>query len=72
VKAVARIDGYVSARKGRIPDLEYDAVRYLYDDYVVDNTKLVKAGYTFLYPDFRDSMQQMGRWYREQTARPMS
>lgn len=72
VKAVARVDSFLSANQGKIPDLEYDAVRYLYDDYVVDNTKLIKAGYTFLYPDFRDSMQQMGRWYRDQAARPVS
>jgi nucleoside-diphosphate-sugar epimerase len=71
VKAVARIDGYLAAKKGKIPDLEYDAVRYLYDDYIVDNTKLIKIGYTFVYPDFRDSMQQMGRWHRDQAARPI-
>ena len=56
-------------KKGKIPDLEYDAVSYLYDDYVVDNSKLKKTGYTFIYPDFRESMKQMGRWYRNQAAR---
>jgi len=70
VKIVARIDGYLSARKGKIPDLEYDAVRYLSNDYIVDNTKLIKTGYHFMYPDFRDSMQQMGRWYKEQAGKP--
>lgn len=66
VKAVVRIDGMVSARKGRIPDLEYDAVRYLYDDYVVDNSKLKAAGYRLIYPDFRESMKQIAEWYRTQ------
>jgi len=64
VKLAAKIDGAKAARKGRIPDLEYDAVKYLYHDYVVDNSKLKAAGYAMLYPDFRESMKQMGDWYR--------
>jgi nucleoside-diphosphate-sugar epimerase len=65
VKAFARVDGFISGIKGRIPDLEYDAVRYLGDDYVVDNTALKATGYRFIYPDFEESMRQMGEWYRE-------
>jgi UDP-glucose 4-epimerase len=65
VKTVAHVDGAMSARKGRIPDLELDAVKYLYDDYVVDNGKLKATGYRLIYPDFRASMRQMGEWYRE-------
>jgi nucleoside-diphosphate-sugar epimerase len=67
VKAVARLSGAVSARKGQIPDLELDAVRYLYDDYVVDNSKLKSTGYRMIYPDFRESMKQMGQWYRAES-----
>ncbi len=66
VKIAAKADGYISARKGKIPDLEYDAVKYLYNDYVVDNSKLKKAGYTFMYPDFSASMRQMKEWYNSQ------
>jgi UDP-glucose 4-epimerase len=64
VKIVAQVDGMVSARKGRIPDLELDAVKYLYDDYVVDNSKLKSTGYRMIYPDFRESMKQMREGYR--------
>ncbi len=64
VKIAARLDGYVSSKKGKIPDLEYDAVKYLYNDYVVDNSKLKKAGYALQYPDFRESMKQISTWYR--------
>lgn len=64
VKAVARVDRAVSARKGRIPELELDAVKYLYEDYVVDNSKLKALGYRMIYPDFKESMKQMGRWNR--------
>ncbi|HPC86181.1 MAG TPA: NAD-dependent epimerase/dehydratase family protein [Smithellaceae bacterium] len=64
VKIVAKIDGAISARKGRIPDLELDAVKYLYADYVVDNSKLKGTGYRMIYPDFRQSMKQIGEWYR--------
>jgi UDP-glucose 4-epimerase len=64
VKAFARLDGFISRMKGRIPDLEYDAVRYLDSDYVVDNTRLKSTGYKFIYPDFQESMKQMAAWYR--------
>ena len=64
VKIAARLDGIISRVKGSIPDLEYDAVRYLYEDYVVDNTKLKKTGFALKYPDFRKSMEQLGEWYR--------
>ena len=64
VRALARVDGFVSGLRGRIPDLEYEAARYLSDDYVVDNTKLKATGYEFIYPDFVESMAQMGRWVR--------
>ena len=69
IKLAARIDGYFSARKGKIPDLEYDAVKYLYDDYVVDNTKLKSTGFRFQYPDFKQSMKQIGEWYKRQKSR---
>ena len=69
VKVAARIDGIISAGKGKIPDLEYDAVNYLYQDYVVDNTKLKKTGYKLMYPDFRQSMHQMKEWYDKEISR---
>jgi UDP-glucose 4-epimerase len=55
----------MSKRKGRVPDLEYDAVRFLADSYVVDITRLKSTGYKFIYPDFEESMKQMGEWYRQ-------
>ncbi len=61
VKFVAKLTALMSP--GKVPDLEYDAVRYLYDDYVVDNSKLKKTGYKFIYPDFKESMKQMKEWY---------
>ena len=69
VKIAAKIDGAVSARKGKIPDLEFDAVKYLYYDYIVDNTKLKQTGYKLIYPDFRASMRQMKAWYSNQISR---
>ncbi len=43
---VARFNGLIFRFTGKVPDLEYDAVRYLYDDYVVDNSKLKKKTWT--------------------------
>ncbi|WDP89230.1 MAG: NAD-dependent epimerase/dehydratase family protein [Desulfobacter sp.] len=59
VKALARIQGFAARMKGRIPDLEYEAVKYLYQDYIVDNAKLKATGFTMDYPDFEGSMAQL-------------
>jgi len=66
VKFAARLDGWASKRKGKIPDIEYDATKYLYNDYIVDNRKLKATGFALKYPDFEVSMRQMGEWYRNQ------
>ena len=66
VKVVALVDGFISAQKKKVPDLEYDAVRYLTDDYIVDNTRLKATGFKFMFPDFRESMKQMSEWYKAQ------
>jgi UDP-glucose 4-epimerase len=63
VKALAWVDGTLSAWRGRVPDLELDAVNYLYDDYVVDNTKLKETGFVCKYPDFEVSIRQLGEAY---------
>lgn len=69
VKTVARLDGAISKVRGRIPDLEYDAVRHLDRDYVVDNARLKSTGYTLVYPDFEESMRQLAGWHRENVLR---
>jgi UDP-glucose 4-epimerase len=66
VKALAKIEKMVAAQKGYIPDLEFDALKYLCDDYVVDNGKLKSTGYRLIYPDFKESIKQLGRWYNRQ------
>ncbi len=63
VKLIALIDGMFSGLKGKIPDLEYEAVKYLYYDYVVDNKKLAESGFLLQYPDFKTSMNQLGELY---------
>jgi nucleoside-diphosphate-sugar epimerase len=68
VKTTALVDGFISNLRGKIPDLEHDAVKYLYNDYIVDNSKLKKSGYTLKYPDFTRSMNQMGEWHRSNEA----
>lgn len=72
VKAVARMEGLISRLKGRIPDLECDAVRYLASDYVVDNTRLKSTGYKFIYPDFEESMKQIGESYSKNASRGLT
>jgi UDP-glucose 4-epimerase len=59
VRAFARVDGLIAKLRGRIPDLEYDAVRFLSDDYLVDNAALKATGYRLIYPDFEASIRQL-------------
>jgi nucleoside-diphosphate-sugar epimerase len=65
IRFLAKVKGVVSGLKGEIPDLEYDATRYLADDYIVDNSRLKAAGYRFQYPDFTESMTQIGCGYSQ-------
>ena len=67
VAIAARASGFVARITGRIPDLEADAVRYLGNDYVVDNARLKASGYRLLYPDFAASMRDIGRRFRDGT-----
>lgn len=69
VKLVARLDGWMSAMKGKIPDLEYDATNYLTNDYIVDNRRLKATGFKLTYPDFTASMKQIEKWYWSQPER---
>ncbi len=66
VKGMARIDAVVSVLRGKIPDLELDAVAYLDRDYIVDVSALSETGFTAKYSDFSESMRQIGQWWREQ------
>ncbi len=70
IKLIARVDGLVSGLKGKIPDLEYEAVKYLYYDYVVDNSKLEKSGFKLQYPNFKESMKQLGELYWQKFLKP--
>jgi UDP-glucose 4-epimerase len=70
VRAMAWLDGSLAARRGRIPDLEIDAVKYLYDDYLVDNTKLKATGFVLRHPNFKESMKRLGEDYAR--GRPRS
>ena len=61
VRLMAKVDGFFSGLKGKIPDIEHDAVMHLYGDYVVDNRKLKATGFALKYPDFQESLRELGR-----------
>ena len=69
VAAVARAAAVAGRISGKIPDLELEAVKYLSADYLVDGAKLAATGFGHIYPDFEESMRQIGRTYRQQSAR---
>ncbi|MCP5067729.1 MAG: NAD-dependent epimerase/dehydratase family protein [bacterium] len=57
----ARVQGFSARLQGRIPDLELDALAYLRNDYLVENRKLKASGYRLRYPDFAESIRELGR-----------
>lgn len=59
--AVARVQGAIARRRGTVPDLERDAIRYLHDDYVVDGSKLAATGFRLLHPDFSQSLAELAK-----------
>ncbi len=59
VEAAARAATMSGRISGRIPELEYDAVKYLSDDYVVDGGKLKSTGFAARHPRFAESMRAM-------------
>ena len=61
LEVLAHLQGLAARLRGGIPDLELDALAYLRDDYVVRNRKLKQSGYRLRYPDFEESMRELGR-----------
>ncbi len=59
LKVIAKIEGPIAKLRGKIPDLEYEAIKYLYNDYYMDNSKLKSTGYELKYPSFVASMESM-------------
>jgi nucleoside-diphosphate-sugar epimerase len=60
VKLAALAQGLAGRMRGIVPEMEYDSLRFLKDDYIVDNGKLLRAGFTLRYPDFMASLRQLG------------
>ncbi|TGM01948.1 NAD-dependent epimerase/dehydratase family protein [Leptospira jelokensis] len=59
LKVIAKLESPIAKLQGRIPDLEYEAIKYLYQDYYMDNEKLKATGYKLKYPNFVSSMLSM-------------
>ncbi|MBL0954752.1 MAG: NAD-dependent epimerase/dehydratase family protein [Leptospira sp.] len=59
LKVIAKLEAPFAKLQGKIPDLEYEAIKYLYNDYYMDNQKLKSTGYQLRYPNFVSSMESM-------------
>ena len=51
---------------GKKPVLERDAVKYLFHDYWVDNSKIKELGYKLTYPDIKEGLKETIRWYKDE------
>lgn len=59
LKVLAKLGAPIAKLRRKIPDLEYEAIKYLYNDYYMDNRKLKSVGYALKYPDFKSSILKM-------------
>lgn len=59
LKVLAKLEAPIAKLRGKIPDLEFEAIKYLYNDYYMDNRKLKSVGYSLKYPDFKSSILKM-------------
>ncbi len=50
--------------KGKKPGLERDAVKYLFHDYWLDNSKIKELGHKLVYPDIKEGLKETIRWYK--------
>ena len=50
---------------GKPPKFEKESLRYFGKDFVYSNEKLKKAGFRFLYPDFREGLKETVAWYKQ-------
>jgi len=48
------------------PALERDAVKYLFHDYWLDNSKIKELGYKLVYPDVKEGLKETIRWYKDE------
>jgi len=51
---------------GKKPVLERDAVKYLFHDYWLDNSKIKELGYKLVYPDIKEGLKETIRWYKDE------
>jgi len=52
--------------EGKKPGLERDAVKYLFHDYWLDNSKIKELGYKLIYPDIKEGLKETIRWYKDE------
>ena len=64
LRPLARIDGWAAKMRGVIPTLEFDSLRYLDADYLIDNSKLKATGFRLRFPDFAQSLATLGSMNR--------
>ena len=52
--------------EGKKPVIERDAVKYLFHDYWLDNSKIKELGYKLVYPDIKEGLKETIRWYKDE------
>jgi UDP-glucose 4-epimerase len=58
--------GWKAKLKGKKPGLEKDAIKYLFHNYWLDNSKIKELGYKLIYPDIKEGLKETIRWYRDE------
>lgn len=51
---------------GKKPEVERDAVKHLFQNYWLDNSKIKELGYNLIYPDVKEGLKETMKWYRDE------
>jgi UDP-glucose 4-epimerase len=66
INFMARWSGWKAKLGGKKPEIERDAVKYLFHDYWLDNSKIKELGYKLIYPDIKEGLKETIKWYKDE------
>ncbi|MFH1538947.1 MAG: NAD-dependent epimerase/dehydratase family protein [bacterium] len=65
IKAAAEIADFASKLTKTPPLFEKGALRYMFDDFHFDNSKLLATGFELKYPDYREGVKETIQWIKD-------
>ena len=66
INFMARWSEWKAKIENKKPAVERDAVKYLFHNYWLDNSKIKSLGYKLVYPDIKEGLKETIRWYKDE------